>query len=46
MNWSSFARRRRIPEGLKPENIAPFAGSSDPLHRITLAFKHRLSEVW
>jgi histidinol-phosphate aminotransferase len=25
-------------EGLKPENIAPFAGSSDPLQRITLAF--------
>jgi histidinol-phosphate aminotransferase len=25
-------------EGLKTENIAPFAGSSDPLHRITLAF--------
>jgi histidinol-phosphate aminotransferase len=25
-------------EGLKPENIAAFAGSSDPLHRITLAF--------
>ena len=25
-------------EGLKPENIAAFAGSSDPLYRITLAF--------
>jgi histidinol-phosphate aminotransferase len=25
-------------EGLKPENVAPFAGSSDPLYRITLAF--------
>jgi len=25
-------------EGLKVENIAAFAGSSDPLHRITLAF--------
>ncbi len=25
-------------EGLKTENIAAFAGSSDPLHRITLAF--------
>jgi histidinol-phosphate aminotransferase len=25
-------------EGLKPENITPFAGSSDPLYRITLAY--------
>ena len=25
-------------EGLKTENVAPFPGSSDPLHRITLAF--------
>jgi histidinol-phosphate aminotransferase len=25
-------------EGLKPENIAAFAGSSDPLYRITLAY--------
>lgn len=25
-------------EGLKPENVAAFAGSSDPLYRLTLAF--------
>jgi histidinol-phosphate aminotransferase len=25
-------------EGLKPENVMPWAGSSDPLHRATLAF--------
>lgn len=25
-------------EGLKPENVSAFAGSSDPLYRITLAF--------
>jgi histidinol-phosphate aminotransferase len=33
-----FRQAAADSEGLKLENIAPFAGSSDPLHRITLAF--------
>lgn len=28
-------------EGLKPDHVLPFAGSSDPLHRVILAFTSR-----
>jgi histidinol-phosphate aminotransferase len=33
-----FLKAVAAAEGLKPENIIPFAGSSDPLYRITLAY--------
>lgn len=34
----SFAKVLAEQEGLKPEHVMPFAGSSDPLHRAVLAF--------
>lgn len=33
-----FARTLAEQEGVKPEYVLPFAGSSDPLHRAVLAF--------
>jgi histidinol-phosphate aminotransferase len=33
-----FAKTLAEQEGLKPEYVMPFAGSSDPLHRTVLAF--------
>jgi histidinol-phosphate aminotransferase len=33
-----FIKTVSMVEGLKPEYIAPYAGSSDPLHRATCAF--------
>jgi histidinol-phosphate aminotransferase len=34
----SFSRTLADQEGLKPGYVMPFAGSSDPLHRVVLAF--------
>lgn len=34
----TFARTLAEQEGLKPEYVMPFAGSSDPLHRTVLAY--------
>ena len=35
---AEFVRTAAESEGVKPKYIAPFAGSSDPLHRATCAF--------
>src|SRR2546426_339606 len=34
----TFVKTTAEIEGLKPDYVMPFAGSSDPLHRIVLAF--------
>jgi histidinol-phosphate aminotransferase len=35
---SDFVNLLASQEGLKPDHVMPFAGSSDPLHRVILAF--------
>lgn len=35
---SDFVKLLADQEGLKPDHVLPFAGSSDPLHRVILAF--------
>ena len=35
---NDFVRTLAAVEGLSPENVLPFAGSSDPLHRAVIAF--------
>src|SRR5258708_23924502 len=34
----SFAQTLAEQEGVKPDYVMPFAGSSDPLHRVVMAF--------
>lgn len=38
---ADFVKLLADQEGLKPECVLPFAGSSDPLHRVILAFTSR-----